>query len=443
MRITALLIGCLLIILVSTAAISAQPSNEKPGTLSVYQSGQQDFADGEAVQTAINERSVKPAETVIANNALVVEIESEQLINALESYNGSTTERFLTATTGNETAIEFRIRQPAGTEGIERIAHLGIDNTTVYRTGQTAYVVVEPDAVTFELSHSSESTSVDPEGMVYALFGYQGTYVSTEFRIVPQAATFEHPSAADEVVPPAVIHRPIRIFAPPEDSVRVRATFEDGKSIMVRPNWTPRFRTVDLSLNLSEVAPGTEYTLELLHNGEIVDRRTGTVVKPEATLHEIQLIDDGTMMIRVALSHGGTLTVRDDGGQVIAEQNVSSGNETELLIPLPDDLRPPIHVSSAGNSQSDIQMYPKESAKEIIVENLRITTDMKTSDELRQDITSTPSTPDSPVTPTDTERTTAGSSQTPTDSNQGAGLTVVTGVIGLIVFATALVRQHS
>lgn len=443
MRITALLIGCLLIILVSTAAISAQPSNEKPGTLSVYQSGQQDFADGEAVQTAINERSVKPAETVIANNALVVEIESEQLINALESYNGSTTERFLTATTGNETAIEFRIRQPAGTEGIERIAHLGIDNTTVYRTGQTAYVVVEPDAVTFELSHSSESTSVDPEGMVYALFGYQGTYVSTEFRIVPQAATFEHPSAADEVVPPAVIHRPIRIFAPPEDSVRVRATFEDGKSIMVRPNWTPRFRTVDLSLNLSEVAPGTEYTLELLHNGEIVDRRTGTVVKPEATLHEIQLIDDGTMMIRVALSHGGTLTVRDDGGQVIAEQNVSSGNETELLIPLPDDLRPPIHVSSAGNSQSDIQMYPEESAKEIIVENLRITTDMKTSDELRQDITSTPSTPDSPVTPTDTERTTAGSSQTPTDSNQGAGLTVVTGVIGLIVFATALVRQHS
>jgi len=443
MRITALLIGCLLIILVSTAAISAQPSDEKPGTLSVYQSGQQDFADGEAVQTAINERSVKPAETVIANNALVVEIESEQLINALESYNGSTTERFLTATTGNETAIEFRIRQPAGTEGIERIAHLGIDNTTVYRTGQTAYVVVEPDAVTFELSHSSESTSVDPEGMVYALFGYEGTYVSTEFRIVPQAATFEHPSAADEVVPPAVIHRPIRIFAPPEDSVRVRATFEDGKSIMVRPNWTPRFRTVDLSLNLSEVAPGTEYTLELLHNGEIVDRRTGTVVKPEATLHEIQLIDDGTMMIRVALSHGGTLTVRDDGGQVIAEQNVSSGNETELLISLPDDLRPPIHVSSAGNSQSDIQMYPEESAKEIIVENLRITTDMKTSDELRQDITSTPSTPDSPVTPTDTERTTAGSSQTPTDSNQGAGLTVVTGVIGLIVFATALVRQHS
>jgi len=443
MRITALLIGCLLIILVSTAAISAQPSDEKPGTLSVYQSGQQDFADGEAVQTAINERSVKPAETVIANNALVVEIESEQLINALESYNGSTTERFLTATTGNETAIEFRIRQPAGTEGIERIAHLGIDNTTVYRTGQTAYVVVEPDAVTFELSHSSESTSVDPEGMVYALFGYEGTYVSTEFRIVPQAATFEHPSAADEVVPPAVIHRPIRIFAPPEDSVRVRATFEDGKSIMVRPNWTPRFRTVDLSLNLSEVAPGTEYTLELLHNGEIVDRRTGTVVKPEATLHEIQLIDDGTMMVRVALSHGGTLTVRDDGGQVIAEQNVSSGNETELLISLPDDLRPPIHVSSAGNSQSDIQMYPEESAKEIIVENLRITTDMKTSDELRQDITSTPSTPDSPVTPTDTERTTAGSSQTPTDSNQGAGLTVVTGVIGLIVFATALVRQHS
>jgi hypothetical protein len=279
--------------------------------------------------------------------------------------------------------------------------------------------------------------------MVYALFGYEGTYVSTEFQIVPQAATFEHPSAADEVVPPAVIHRPIRIFAPPEDSVRVRATFEDGKSIMVRPNWTPRFRTVDLSLNLSEVAPGTEYTLELLHNGEIVDRRTGTVVKPEATLHEIQLIDDGTMMIRVALSHDGTLTVRDDGGQVIAEQNVSSGNETELLIPLPDDLRPPIHVSSAGNSQSDIQMYPEESAKEIIVENLRITTDMKTSDELRQDITSTPSTPDSPVTPTDTERTTAGSSQTPTDSNQGAGLTVVTGVIGLIVFATALVRQHS
>jgi hypothetical protein len=443
MRITALLIGCLLIILVSTAAISAQPSDEKPGTLSVYQSGQQDFADGEAVQTAINERSVKPAETVIANNALVVEIEFEQLINALESYNGSTTERFLTATTGNETAIEFRIRQPAGTEGIERIAHLGIDNTTVYRTGQTAYVVVEPDAVTFELSHSSESTSVDPEGMVYALFGYEGTYISTEFRIVPQAATFEHPSAADEVVPPAVIHRPIRIFAPPEDSVRVRATFEDGKSIMVRPNWTPRFRTVDLSLNLSEVAPGTEYTLELLHNGEIVDRRTGTVVKPEATLHEIQLIDDRTMMIRVTLSHGGTLTVRDDGGQVIAEQNVSSGNETELLIPLPDDLRPPIHVSSAGNSQSDIQMYPKESAKEIIVENLRITTDMKTSDELRQDITSTPSTPDSAVTPTDTERTTAGSSQTPTDSNQRAGLTVVTGVIGLIVFATALVRQHS
>lgn len=443
MRITALLIGSVLILLVSTAAISAQPSDEKPGTLSVYQSEQQDFADGEAIKTAINEGSVEPAETVIAKNTLVVEIESEQLIDALESYNGSTTERFVMATTGNESAIEFRIRQPAGTEGIERIAHLGIDNTTVYRTGQTAYVVVEPDTVTFELSHSQESTSVDPEGMVYALFGYEGTYVSTEFRIVPRAATFEHPPAADEIVPPAVIHRSIRIFAPPEDSVRVRATFEDGKSIMVRPDWTPRFETVDLSLNLSEVSSGTEYTLALLHDGEIVDRRTGTVVRPEATLHEIQLTDDGTMMVRVALSHGGTLTIRDDTGRVIAEQNVSSGNETELFVPLPDDLSPPIHVSSAGNLQSGIEMYPEESTKEVAVKDLRITTEMRISDELRQDSISTPSTPDSSVTSTDTGRTTVDDRQTPTDSDQGTGLTVITGVIALVVFVATRVRQYS
>jgi hypothetical protein len=300
------------------------------------------------IESAIENGTATPAEVVLIGDSLIVAIDSERLAEEVDEANGSTTtERFFAVLDGDP---ELLIRQtnPLQKYG-PKVFQLGPANTTVYRSGDTAYAVIETGEINVE--RPDYNGSVDAEidrGDVYQI--RFGTDLSTtreegsEFRTVRVEAEFDdiESVAVYDPLAPDIVNRIVEAYIEPMEDAVVTLTLGSGETRSERiavpeldsSNWIHETR---VEFDLRDVEPGTDFTLELVHDGAVVDRRNGTVREPEATLSDVRFVEvDGQAHLNLTanLSHGGKVMTVTADGERLASIDVEPGEATNLSIPV-------------------------------------------------------------------------------------------------------------
>jgi hypothetical protein len=367
-----LLLGGLAVLVALVAATGAVVATSSTAgdveNVSLYVS-EGEFDDATAIESAITNGTLEPADRMVVGETLVVAINSERLGADLSARNGTTTERFFDVLAGD---AYFGLVGQNANPNVARKA-IGADpaNTTVYRNGSTTYLSFETEELDvgyFPPWEDSESGATLYEGDRFAvLFGYDANdlYRGPEVGFFYEAAAFVDPAG---VVAPEQVTGTVRTFVPPEDDLTVRTIFENGSTTTTRVSADTSSST-EYSLDFRGVPSKTTYTLELVHDGEVVDRHEGTVREPGATLWDadVTAVRDGSVDARVTLvatlTHGGTVVVRDGFGARVGSTTVSPGEATDLSIDLrfadggaidPDEL----HVVALRDVGDVAQRYP-------------------------------------------------------------------------------------
>lgn len=143
---------------------------ESGENVTAYRASNAGFESAEAIEAAIANGTVDPADEVAVGDLLVVAIDSERLAESMNTTNGSATTRFFTVLDGD---AEFRIVQTNPTPQKNRkFASIGPENVTVHRTGTKAYVVVETDDLTFRYRRVHRVAEIHGGERFAVQFGY-------------------------------------------------------------------------------------------------------------------------------------------------------------------------------------------------------------------------------------------------------------------------------
>jgi hypothetical protein len=353
----------------ATGAVVAAPSAAGDvENVSLYVS-EGEFDDAAGVETAIADGTLEPADRMVVGETLVVAITSERLEADLSARNGTTTERFFDVLAGD--AYFGLVGQNANPNVARKAISPDPANTTVSRNGSTTYLSFETEELDvgyFPPWEDSGSGATLYEGDRFAvLFGYDANdlYRGPQVSLFYEAAAFVDPAG---VVAPEQVTGTVRTFVPPEDDLTVRTIFENGSTTTTRVSVNSSSST-EYSLDFRGVSPKTAYTLELVYDGNVVDRHEGTVREPEATLWDadVAAVEGGSVDARVTLvatlTHGGTVVVRDGFGARVGSTTVPPGEATDLSIDLrfadsgaidPDEL----HVVAVRDVGDVAQRYP-------------------------------------------------------------------------------------
>lgn len=329
------------------------------GNVTAYQASDAVDGNATAIESAIENGSLRPAEELVLGDSLVVAIPSDRLASSMAATNGSTTDRFFAALT--DTSAEFRIIQTNPTpQQTRKVARLGQANVTVYRKGSMTYLLVDTGNVTFHHRGSNRSTDIFGDERFIAHFGYNVTdypddaaSASRPFGLHPVHGTFYSGRYTYDPLPPEWVQLSVNIEIEPVRSLVVRATFEDDRTITkeVEPA-EPGFKHI--WLDLRPIAPGTDYTLELVHDGLVIDRYSGTITRPRAVISnatltevstELRVTRDGQRVTNridnhtavnatVTLTHGGKVQVLDRDCEQVGYAWVEPGNETQVTMKL-------------------------------------------------------------------------------------------------------------
>lgn len=351
----------LLAVVVFLAVLGSPVAAADAGNVTLYRAPDAAFEDAEDVEAAIAEGTVEPADEMVAGATLVVAVDSGRLSESIAAGNGTATERFLDARDGDAT---FRIAQTNPTpERARKVAPLGRENVTVHRLGTTTYVLVDTGALAFRYHGTENHPAKLRDGDRFAVtFGYGLDEQDTsgpEFDLYTTAAEFLTLDRYDPL-PPEVVNRSVKVNVEPDAGPVVRLTLEDGRTITAPVEPVDWSGYPGVSIDLGGVEPGTDYTLELVHDGTVVDRYEGTVLEPRAqvanaTLTEVEsevvvtrsgervteTIDDHTAVdVTVTLSHGGQVLVLDETCERVGAAWVDPGVETRLSVPLRDHAEP-------------------------------------------------------------------------------------------------------
>lgn len=307
--------------------------------VSLYATADDNFDDAADIETAIENGTLETADDVIVGETLVIAIDSERLTADLSAPNSSSTERFFEMLADD---IYFAlIQQDVGPNVKAKTIGADPTNTKVYRNGTTAYLSLETDDLDVQFYPPWEESDADAtlySGDRFAVaFGYDPTdlYRGPHTTVYFNEAEFVD---ATDVVEPTVVTGTVRTHIPPERDLAIRTIFENGSTDTVQ--LPADSASAEYSLDLRSVPPETTYTLELLHDGDVVDRHEGTIREPEATLQDanVTAIDDEEVDARITLSanlsHGGTVLVRDGFGARVGSRTVSPGRTTDLSIDL-------------------------------------------------------------------------------------------------------------
>ena len=307
-----------------------------------------ELESADEIESAIENGTATPAEVVLIGDSLIVAIDSERLAEEVDGANGSTTtERFFAVLDGDP---ELLIRQtnPLQKYG-PKVFQLGPANTTVYRSGDTTYAVIETGEINVE--RPDYNGSVDAEidrGDVYQIrFGTDLSMTrkeGSEFRTVRVEAEFDdiESVAVYDPLAPDIVNRTVEAYIEPMEDAVVTLTLGSGETRSERiavseldsSNWIHETR---VEFDLRDVEPGTDFTLELVHDGAVVDRRNGTVREPEATLSDVRFVEvDGQAHLNLTanLSHGGKVMTVTADGERLASVDVEPGEATNLSIPV-------------------------------------------------------------------------------------------------------------
>lgn len=344
---------CLVLaLLVAPAPVAAQDDTEN---VTVYETENITITDAETIEAAIANGSFELAGGTVVGETLVVAIESERLAATLEAENESTTEQFFAALDGD---AEFHIRQTNhGNMGLPKVARVSPENMSVYHANAMTYVRF--DTATLELQYPDQSHDYPPPKIrgrekFAVIFGYQldelsesrswGDPKNHEFQLYWNSSEFSpeyRGSGRYAPLPPERITRTVEVNIEPEQSLIARVTLETNRTITAPVEPVENSNYWEVVLNLRGVEPETEYALELVHDGTIVDRRNGTVLEPKARVTDARLMKvDGQTAVRVTvmLTHGGFVEVLNptceedmDGGGPMA---VDPGVETRMTLEL-------------------------------------------------------------------------------------------------------------
>ena len=348
MRLSVLLSTTLLcIVLALLAGPAVASANYDDANVSGYNTDAELESAGE-IESAVENGTATPAEVILIGDSLVVAIDSGRLAREIDEADGSTTtERFFAVLNGDP---ELLIRQtnPFQKYG-PKVFQLGPANTTVYRSGNTIYAVIGTGEIDVERPEYNGSADAEIDrGDVYQI--QFGTNLSTtrkegsEFRTVNVEAEFDdlESVAVYDPLAPGLVNRTVKTYIEPMEDAVVTLTLDSGETRSERiavseldsSNWVHETR---VELDLRDVEPGTDFTLELVHDGAIVDRRNGTVREPEATLSDVQFVEvDGQAHLNLTanLSHGGEVTTVTADGERRASIDVEPGEATNLSIPV-------------------------------------------------------------------------------------------------------------
>lgn len=315
--------------------------DDEPENVTLYRAENHTFDDADAVTAAIANGTVEDADELVAGDTLVVAVESERLADDLDSRNGTATERFFDALDGE---ADFRIVQTNPTpERRSKTATVGRDNATAYRDGTTTYVLVDAGNLSYRYDEDSQAELRGGERFAVTV-GYgldDRTTAGPEFELYTRKASFSG-LADHEQLPPEIVNRSVDVSIEPVDSVVARITFDDNRTIIDTAEPVEWSGWPGVSLDLRDVEPGTEYTLELLHDGTVVDRRNGTVREPEATVSNVSVTQTDSVTVvsgTVELSHGGEVQILDEHGEELGTERIEPGVERRVRI----RLHPPTH----------------------------------------------------------------------------------------------------
>jgi hypothetical protein len=325
---------------VGGAATSAAATDTE--NVSLYVTNTADFDGGKEVEAAIEDGQVDPADELVVGETLVVAIDSERLANDLAERDGSTTERFFD--TIDDGGVFFLVQTNPTTMRSAKALRIGPKNATVYRSETTTYVSIATGEVDVSWKPAQNESTISPQlrgdERFVVRFGHdEETATTSDAEVVFQVVEAQFYGSYDPLAP-EVVNRSVAVHVEPEEEVIVRATLEDGSTRTDEPTPVPWSGLPGITLDFSDVEPGTAYTIELLHDAEVVDRRNGTVREPEASLRDptATLVGDDVYAARlnltVELSHGGVVRVLDGDGVQVGVGSVSPGNETELSIGL-------------------------------------------------------------------------------------------------------------
>ncbi|MDZ7700660.1 MAG: hypothetical protein U5J98_00555 [Halobacteriales archaeon] len=290
-------------------------------------------------------------------------INSERLAEEIDAVNGTATDGFVEAIEGNAT---FRLTQTNPTpERAPKVARVGPANLTVHRAGTTTYVVVDTGKLAFHYQGSEDHSAYVRDGNRFAVtFGY-GLEPDAEasgptLALHPTAAEFYRLEPGEPLPAGGASSFPCKVNIQPDTTPTVRLTLRDNWTVThaVGPVDWSGFQGV--TLDLRDVEPGTSYTLELVHDGVVVDRTNGTVLDPSArvrnaTLTEVrseqvvtrdgervtEVVDDRVAVnVTVRLSHGGKVEVLDETCEQVGVEWVDPGVETRVSVGALEGQRP-------------------------------------------------------------------------------------------------------
>ncbi|MFC7045552.1 PGF-CTERM sorting domain-containing protein [Halobacteriaceae archaeon GCM10025711] len=447
--------------------------------MTVYRAADVTLDDADDVEAAIANGTVEPAGKMVVGETLVVAVDSDRLAESMADGDGSTTERFLDALAGNAT---LRIAQTNPTpERPRKVTRVGRENVTVLRAGTTTtYVLVDTGALEFYYDGSNHKPAEVRGGERFAVsFGYDlsdDTEGPTFELYTTKAEFLSH--ERNEPLPPEVVNRSVKVNVEPDDSLVARLTLGGDETVTdpVEPvSWSG---VQGVSFDLRGVDPGTEYALELVHDGAVIERYSGTVLEPHARVSDVALTEvesqvvvtksgervteriedhtavDATMM----LSHGGRVVVLNESCEVLGSEWVEPGVETRVAVDLWDHGKPirdrdpsefGVLVRVLRVDRSGKTRYPGPDAETAV--NMD-------ADECRASSATTTQTDDPPETtpPTETHATSpasttkanGGTTDTGGESGDGQsstggqpGFTVLVTLVALVVLALVRTRR--
>lgn len=344
---------CLLIAL----ALGPPPAgaSDNVDNVTIYRTSNAALEDAEAVEAAITNGTIVPTDRMLVGETLVVAIDSERLAERMDAGSGSTTERFFEALDGD---AELRIAQVnPGRQVDPKVALVGPENVTVYRAATTVYVLVDTGAIEFQYYYPPKDryrpAQVWNDDRFGVGFGYHLDELSvtgwrdpagpevTMYTTRGEFSTFDR----YDPLPPEVVERSVRVTVDSDESLVARVALEDGRTITGPVETGNGSGFYPVSLDLSCVEPGTDYALELVYDGTVIDRYDGTVVEVRATLTDPEIVEyreqhggwivnQTAVEVTATLSHGGAVTVRDGLDRNLGIRSVEPGVETRLRIPL-------------------------------------------------------------------------------------------------------------
>lgn len=445
---------------VSTATETTEPT----ANVSLYVTEEADFEDVGTLEMARENGSLEPAERMVVGETLVVAIDSDRLATDLDNRTGTTTERFFAALDGG---ANFTLHQTNPTTEIPpKVLRPGPENTTVYRNGSRIYVAIQTDAVTIRYDPLQDEDVDEPVLRPGERFAVSFGYGIEDLRSGPEIE-FQETEAKlygnFDPLPPELVNRTVAIRIEPETNVSVRVTLDDGTMFVDEPTPVSWSGNHAVTLDLRGIEPGTNYSIEVIHDGSVVDQRNGSVRDPAATLRNISLVvsdtaeyNAGRLNVTASLSHGGHVLVEDSTGQLVGSARVPPGTETRRSIPLmprgesvdtfdPDEL----HLYAVRETPPGETPYPGSEAELTIdVSGYDWTADRETTTRTAtptptptQTVTATTS-PSTSTTSSPTVQTTTRDGETGTSATNVPGFGIESVLLGLVAAAGILLLRR-